>query len=117
MIYNTRRLIAALMDQYNIESKYGISKLMSVSQRTVANWVDRGTTFDDESAQKAADLLNLEYEYILICMEAERAKKNPATALAWTHVAEVWNKSKPMAISAAFAVFSVCVFSPASGLI
>ena len=117
MIYNTRKLIAALMNQYNIESKYGVSKLMGVSQRTVANWIDRGTTFDNESAKKAASLLNLEYEYILICMEAERAKKDPVTALAWQHVAEVWSKSKPMAISAAFAVFSVCVFYPSSGLV
>tara|TARA_B110000008_G_scaffold211558_1_gene210461 strand:+ start:483 stop:836 length:354 start_codon:yes stop_codon:yes gene_type:complete len=116
MIYNTRKLIAALMNKYEIESKYGIAKLMNVSQRTAANWIDRGTTFDNASAKKAADLLSLDFEFILICMEAERAKKNPATAAAWEHIAEVWNKGKNLAISAGLLLFSVVVSYPASGL-
>jgi hypothetical protein len=105
------------MDKHQISSMYGIAKLMGKNPQTVANWLNKGITLDNDSARIAADLLGLDFEYVLICMEAERAKKNPATALAWVHVAEAWNKSKPMMISAVFALFSVCVFYPSSGLI
>lgn len=117
MIHTSKTLVLDLMDKYQISSMYGIAKLMGKSQQTVANWVKKGSTLDNESARIAADLLDLDFEYVLICMEAERAKRNPVTALAWVHVAEAWNKSKPMMASAVFAVFSVCVFYPSSGLV
>lgn len=117
MIHTSKTLVSNLMEKHQIYSMYGIAKLMGKNPQTVANWLNKGITLDNDSARVAAQLLDLDFEYVLICMEAERAKKNPATALAWAHIAEVWNKSKPMAISAVFALFSVCVLSPSSGLI
>lgn len=117
MISTSKTLILELMDKHQLPSMYAVAKLMGRSPQTVANWMQKGSTLDNDSARIAADLLNLDFEYVLICMEAERAKKNPVTAMAWAHVAEVWNKSKPLAISAAFAVISVVVSFPTSGLI
>jgi transcriptional regulator with XRE-family HTH domain len=117
MIPTSKTLILELMDKHQLPSMYAVAKLMGRSPQTVANWMQKGSTLDNESARIAANLLNLDFEYVLICMEAERAKKNPVTALAWVHVAEAWNKSKPMMASAVFAVFSVCVFYPSSGLV
>lgn len=117
MIHTSKTLIVDLMEKHQITSMYAVHKLMGKSQSTVANWLHKGTTLDNDSARIAADLLDLDFEYVLICMEAERAKKNPVTALAWVHVAEAWNKSKPMMINAVFALFSVAILSPSSGLI
>lgn len=117
MISTSKTLILELMDKHQLPSMYAVAKLMGRSPQTVANWMQKGSTLDNDSARIAADLLDLDFEYVLICMEAERAKKNPTTALAWVHVAEAWNKSKPVAISAVFTLFSVFVLSPSSGLV
>ena len=55
-LLTTRRIVAALMDRYDIETKYGLAKLLSVSHKTARNWVDEGRTMDDNQAKKAAEL-------------------------------------------------------------
>lgn len=92
-IYTTRRLVAALMEKYDIESKYAVAQLMGASQKAVRNWIDEGRTMDDQHAEKAAQLLGLDYEYVLICMQMERSKNNPVTVRAWQKIAESWDAS------------------------
>tara|TARA_Y100000052_G_C2908875_1_gene61254 strand:- start:254 stop:670 length:417 start_codon:yes stop_codon:yes gene_type:complete len=93
-LLTTRRIVAALMDRYDIETKYGLAKLLSVSHKTARNWVDEGRTMDDNQAKKAAELLDLDYEYVLICLQLERSKKNPAAMRAWKKIADLWDGSK-----------------------
>lgn len=49
---------------------------------------------DDNQAKKAAELLDLDYEYVLICLQLERSKKNPAAMRAWKKIADLWDGSK-----------------------
>lgn len=117
MIDTSKTLISKLMDKYSLPSMYAVAKLMDKSPQTVANWVKKDTTLDDESARVLAELLEIDYEYVLICMKAERASGNPSVARAWTHVAEAWNKAKPAMISASMALFSIAILPFQSGLI
>lgn len=116
MIHTSKTLIAELQLKYDLKSMYAVAKKTGRSQQTVANWIKKDTTLDDESAKIIAELLGYDFEYVLICMEAERASKNPATARAWAHVAEAWNKAKPAMISASLAIFSVVFLPLQSGL-
>jgi len=101
-IYTTRRLVAALMEKYDIESKYAVAQLMGASQKAVRNWIDHGRTMDDQHAEKAAELLDLDFEYVLICMQMERSKSKPATARAWQKIAESWDASHVAGFVVAF---------------
>lgn len=111
MVYTTRRLIAALMNKYDIETKYALAKLIGASQRSAANWVDHGTTFDDKTAYKVAQLLDIDYEYVLICMNLERAAANPRARKAWQHVAETWNQAKVAVITIVSTPLFVSIFT------
>lgn len=117
MIYTTRRLIAAIMERYDIDTKYGLAKIMGVSCQSAANWVDHDTVFNDKSALKAADLLELDYEYILICMQLERCGKNPRARKAWQHIADTWSESKVAVITLIASPLFASFFSTSGGLI
>jgi hypothetical protein len=117
MIHTSKSVVSDLMEKYKISTFYGIGKLMDKNPQTVANWVNRGSTLDNDSARIAAQLLCLDFEYLLICMEAERAKKNPLTAGAWQQVAQAWNDSKMSGISTLSAIFTLYLLIPDSGLI
>lgn len=115
-LYTTRRLVAALMSKYDLESKYALAKLMGVTQKAVSNWVNDGRSMNEIQAKKAADLLGLDYEFVLICLQYERSAKNPAAARAWSKVADLWDASKV----AVFGILTLPFFghlSPLSGLI
>jgi plasmid maintenance system antidote protein VapI len=101
-IYTTRRLVAALMEKYDIESKYALAKLMGASQKAVRNWIDEGRTMDETHAAKAAELLGLDYEFVLICIQMERSKKNPDVARAWHRIADSWDASHVATFTLAF---------------
>lgn len=114
--YTTRRIVAALMNRYDIDTKYGLAKLMGVSHKTVRNWVDEGRTMDETHAEKAAQLLDLDFEFLLICIQMERASKNPTLARAWSKVADLWDASK-VAVLGLLTLPALGHLSPLSGLI
>lgn len=101
-IYTTRRLCAALMEKYDIDSKYGLAKLLDVNKKSVSNWVNEGRSMNEVQAKKAADLLELDYEFVLICIQMERSKKNPDVARAWHRIADSWDASHVATFTLAF---------------
>jgi hypothetical protein len=117
MICTSKSVVNDIMTAYGLSTFYGVGKLMEKNPQTVANWVNRGSTLDNESSRIAADLLNIDYEYLLICMEAERAKKNPATARAWEHIAHAWNAGKVASATTCCAVFSIYLLIPDNPII
>ena len=117
MTYTTKQLVLRLMSEYNIKSKYGVAKLLKSHQSSVANWLDHGTTFDDKTAYKVAQLLDIDYEYLLICMNLERAAASPRARKAWQHVADTWNQTKVAALALVSAPLFVALSSTSGGLI
>ena len=63
-----------LKDQLNIESAYGIAKKLGVTRQCVSKWINKGNTFDDNTAVKVAEILDIPPEIIKIDMETERTK-------------------------------------------
>lgn len=59
-------------------SDYRIAKQLEVSQQTISGYRNRGRVMNDETAEKAADLLGLPREFILANIHAERALNSPA---------------------------------------
>ena len=106
-IFTTRRVCAALMEKYDIDTKYGLAKLMDVNKNSVSNWLDHGRSMNERQAKKAADLLGIEYESILIGIQFERNAKNSAAARAWQKIAENWDASH----FAAFALSALVINS------
>ncbi len=116
MIYTTKKLISELQAKHQIKSKYALAKLMKVSQPTVANWIDNGITFNDKNAYRAAELLDLDYEYVLICMQIERSQANPRSARAWHKIASLWDSSKAAVFVLATLPFISYISGPAQAL-
>lgn len=70
----------------NIESDYGLSKIMEVKPQAVSKWRHGGGFFDDAVCERVANLLNLPTGYVLACVHAERAKTD-SLRLAWQQAA------------------------------
>ena len=63
--------------EYGKATVYRIAKELDVSRPTVDRW-EEGKTVYDENAIKIAVYLNLDPEYVIACMHAERAKGTEA---------------------------------------
>lgn len=71
------------------DSAYAVGKFLGASRVTACSWRDSKTTMDDAYAIRAALALNLDPDFVLACMAAERAAKvhQDETAAAWQRIA------------------------------
>ena len=71
-------------------SDYRVAQLLEISKQTVSNYVNRGGTFDDETAIKAGALLDMPGYIVITDMNCERARKkhNPEVTRAWDEIAK-----------------------------
>lgn len=80
-MWTTQKLLSEVQSHVKIkrhsDSYYRVAKELEVSDNTVRNWA-RGASMDDENAIKIAVLLNLDVEYVLACLHAERAHGKPS---------------------------------------
>jgi hypothetical protein len=77
---HTSEYVNALKNKYNLTSEYAVAKLVGVKPQTALYWKNKGTTFDDKTAVKVAELLDVRPEVVLIDMERERTKCPQAKA-------------------------------------
>lgn len=82
---------------------YRAAQLLQVTRATLSQWRRRGTVMDDETAIKAADLLDLNPEYVVACIHAERVKNRASYHL----LARIAGRINPQAIAASLAVLAV----------
>lgn len=68
-------------------TKYAAAKLIGVRPQTLDNWLIRGSVMNDETALLAASKLDLDPDYVLACLAAERAKDTPAYET-WANICE-----------------------------
>lgn len=71
------------------DSAYAVGKFLGASRVTAGSWRDGKTTMDDAYAIRAALALNLDPDFVLACLAAERAAKgqHDETADAWARIA------------------------------
>lgn len=70
----TRQLVDLIRATTETGSKYAAAKTLGVANQTMHNWANRGTVMSDEIGIKAAETLEIEPEYVLACLQAERMK-------------------------------------------
>lgn len=68
-------------------TKYAAARRLGVLHQTLANWIVRGSVMRDETGLKAAEILDIDPDYILACLAAERAKDSPAFKT-WAHICQ-----------------------------
>lgn len=81
-IRSTVEFLDLLCDHYKCLSQdektpatdYRVAKQLEVTTQSVSKWRTGKAGFDDTTAIRVADLLDMEREYVLACVHFERAK-------------------------------------------
>lgn len=72
------------------DSHYALAKALGVTREGARCWYSRQTVMDDEVGMRAAELLNLDPESVILWLQVERAEKkgNDKLSQHWRHIAE-----------------------------
>lgn len=81
----TLEILESAKKALGTESDYAFGKKMGFSHQKVSNW-RKGTSFDDDAAEKIADVLGREPGEIMAISQASRAKDEKARSR-WLRVA------------------------------
>lgn len=68
-------------------SDYRLAKILECSQQVVSSYRHKGVAFGDEIAIRAANILELDPAYVVMCVHKERAKTEGEKAL-WSSMLE-----------------------------
>ena len=78
----TRKLLSAVRKELKKDGGpdtiYRVAKVLQIARPTVDNWDAGKTVMDDNNTLKIAVFLNIDPEYTLACIHAERAKNTDA---------------------------------------
>jgi len=83
----TTEFLDAVKTKTGTQSDYAIAPILNVTRGAVSLWRNGKGTFDDETAEKVADLLGVSPVFVMACAHAERAK-NPTVKKHWYEAAE-----------------------------
>ena len=83
----TRDIALRLKSVTDTGSDYAAAKLLGVTRQAFSRYVNGGNTMSDEVGLNAAEILQIEADYVLACLSAERAQGTP-TARLWAHLAQ-----------------------------
>jgi len=72
------------------DSHYALAKALGVTREGARCWYTRQTVMDDEVGIRAAKLLNIDPESVILWLQVERAEKKGNVTLSqhWRHIAE-----------------------------
>lgn len=106
----TRDFIALLRERLGARTDYALAKSLGKPQTTIARWTRGAGAFGQAEAIEVAAILDLPPEFVLACVEAERAKSDAARRV-WTSIADRF-KATAAAVLAALALGGIALFSP-----
>ncbi|MBB10569.1 MAG: hypothetical protein CL550_06450 [Alcanivorax sp.] len=72
------------------DSYYSLGKVLGVNPETARAWYTRNTVMDDAVGVRAAAMLNLDPEQVVLWLQVERMEKkgNDNLSQLWRHIAE-----------------------------
>ncbi len=87
---NTVGLANAVKSLIPKDSYYSLGKALGVNPETARAWYTRMTVMDDAVGLRAAELLNIDPETVLIWLQVERMEKkgNDILSQHWRHIAQ-----------------------------
>lgn len=93
------------------DSDYEAAKTLGVTQQAVSHWRARRHAMDNDTGLVAAKFLNMEPEYIMFCLQLERAKSDDARSF-WRRLAEKIHQRSNVAALSILTVFTVFAALP-----
>lgn len=83
----TLEIVDLLRPHSETGTKYSVAKLLGIRTQVIDKWEFRGDAMNDQVGLKAAEILDIDADYVLACLAAERAKNSPAFAT-WAHICQ-----------------------------
>jgi transcriptional regulator with XRE-family HTH domain len=77
-----------LRAKHRLTSDYQVAKLLGMERQQVARYRKARSTFDDTTAARIAEFLEIDAAYVAACMNAQRAQTEKARAM-WEKAAKV----------------------------
>jgi transcriptional regulator with XRE-family HTH domain len=77
----TQEYVAAIRQKLGITSDYALAKALGVTKQAAGRWTKGLNGFDDESARRAAAILEIHPGLVMIDIHRERAKDTDTRAL------------------------------------
>ncbi|MGH1374581.1 MAG: MarR family transcriptional regulator [Cellvibrionaceae bacterium] len=102
----TKKIIKMIMKKNDNCTPYRIAKLLEVSHQTVSNLINKNTVMSDETALKAASLLEYsqqETDRMLLELQCERVK-GTASERTWLHILKDYQAVAAMILVSVFAL-------------
>lgn len=82
---DTQDYVAAIRLKLGITSDYALAKVFGVTKQAAGRWTKGLNGFDDVSARRAAELLEMHPGLVMIDIHRERAK-DPAVRAVWQEI-------------------------------
>ena len=108
----TTDYLDAIKSRYGLASDYALARFWGCAKQNIYRFRKNGDTFNDATALKVAEWLEIDPAQVIADMHAERAEKagNPALVKAWQRIA----RSVAASVLLAFSVALIATPSPAS---
>lgn len=106
MLNATQALLDRLSEQLGGVSDYRLSKTLGITPQRISMYRNGHRQFDDSTAVKVSELLNISAGQVLAELQAERAKDS-AVAAVWHQVARAAAAAKAASLAIAVAILSV----------
>lgn len=90
---STIEIIDALKTHLSIDSDYGIAKKLGITRGAVSNYRAKRSFLDENTALRAAELLEISPSFVLAVAQSERAKCTKARE-AWLKIAEHFSPTR-----------------------
>jgi transcriptional regulator with XRE-family HTH domain len=100
----TNDFLDAVKSLKNIESDYKLAKFLNVNKAAVSSWRHGKSFLDDSICFRVAAALDIQPEYVVSCIHAERAKTDFERSM-WSRMAAAFG-------AAACAVLVVGILAP-----
>lgn len=91
-------------------TRYMVAKVMGVSPGTANLWQKGVSVMDEANAEKAAEMLGLDLEFVILSLQAERASKSNMDK-----IAAIFERAALASQSRAAAVFVAVLALPLAG--
>lgn len=85
-MHTTIELMDALRVRYGLTSDYQLAHFLGVERQAVSHY-RTGRTLGDDTAIKVAELLGMDWAYVIACVHAERAQRDETKNL-WAGLAK-----------------------------
>lgn len=76
---NTKELLTLLKAHYDGVSDYKLAQILDTTPQVVCSWKKGRHCFSDEMAIRAAEILDIDVDYVLLSIYAERTKEDVAS--------------------------------------